>query len=80
MVRRANRHCASDLGAQFFLRSILDAQLYQFDTKRHQPGNPVGAVDDQVEGIESHANTACPITGVEGTAISLSAASATTPC
>lgn len=38
--------------------------------KGYQSGNPLGAVDDQVERVALQVNTAFPITGVEGTAMS----------
>ena len=49
---------------------VLDAQLHQPDPKRNQACNPVGTVQDQIKRIESHSNTAMPITGVEGFAMS----------
>lgn len=49
---------------------ILHPQLHQTYSDRHQKFDPVGAIDDQVKGIELHAKTPLPITGVDGTAMS----------
>ena len=61
---------ASNMLAKHAFLSVLHPQLHQFDPQRHQPLDPVGTVDDQVEGIELHAKTPFPITGVDGTAMS----------
>lgn len=69
-VRGASGLGAADLVAQAVFRHVLHAQLHEFDADGHEAVDPVGAVDDEVEGIEFHENTAFPMTGVEGTAMS----------
>src|SRR3546814_6126219 len=69
-VPGADRLRLADLSAYLGFPPVLDAQLHEPDAERHQPGDPDGGVDDEVEGIELHVNTALPMTGVDGTAMS----------
>lgn len=52
------------------IQALHPASARSRGQKGYQPANPPGAVDDQVERIELQVNTAFPITGVEGTAMS----------
>ena len=51
-MRLANRLRRADLGAQFGLGAVLDAQLHQPDAVRHQPFAPFRAVEDRVERVK----------------------------
>src|SRR3546814_7555795 len=57
-VPGADRLRLADLSAYLGFPPVLDAQLHEPDAERHQPGDPDGGVDDEVEGIELHVNTA----------------------
>ena len=69
-IRRADRLCCAHFRAQCRLVAVLDAELHQLHAERHEPGDPLGAVDDEVEGVETHEKTALPMMGVEGSAMS----------
>ena len=57
-VLGADRFRLPDLGPECRLVLVLDAQLDQLDAERHQPRDPGRTVDDQIERVELHGNTA----------------------